>query len=216
MQNSRLTRTFARGTRLAALSLVSALLIAGPVNAQSGQPAPGAQQSKGSSMKELQTQARDLAKKLGQIREEAVQSDDALKARHEDFRKQLTAAMKEKGYTPEKDYQRMVEIRKEIQSADLDKEQRMELVKEFQKKQVELQQAQREAMQDEDLKEKRESLSQATVAAMKDRNPETENLMAEFDQVRQQLQQQRAAVKKKMIERMRQRKAQQGNQQQQQ
>jgi predicted RND superfamily exporter protein len=60
---------------------------------------------------------------------------------------------------------------------------------EYQQKDAQLQQAGRDAMQDEEVHKAAEELSKATIVAMREQDPKTAELLQEMEQLREEMQQ---------------------------
>ena len=197
-------------TLAAACTLSAPAMAAGPQGGPAPQGGPGGMQGKAQSnpqlqrLKELRDEARSLGQQLGQIRQKAIENNESLQAQQKEFRANMKAAMKEDGYDPEGDYDRLLEIQKKLKQGGqgMEREQRMGLVQEFREKQMNLQKAEQKAMKDEGLQKQRQDLIEATQTAMKEQDPKAEKLMQRFEEIRQEIQQLRkeafAGMQKKM------------------
>jgi len=198
MNHSPRTRRYTGRSILSALTLAAACTLSAPALAAGPQGGPGgAQGAQAQSnpqiqkLKKLRSEARSLAEQLGKIRQQAIQNNESLQTQQSEFRDNMKTAMKENGYDPEGDYQRLLEIQKKLQKGGqgMERKQRMGLVQEFREKQMSLQKAEQKAMKDEGLQQQRQDLIESTQAAMKAQDPKAEKLMQRFEEIRQEIQQ---------------------------
>lgn len=129
----------------------------------------------------------ELQQKLNKIQQETVEAHPELKEQQDAFGELLLAEMKSKGHTPEQDLARLKEMRDELRSEGTPKEERQQLMVEFQQKAQAYKKAQQEALQSEKVKKARGELVQAITTAMRERNPETDKLLEELRQKQQKL-----------------------------
>lgn len=198
---TRIPRLHGRST-LSALALAAVCTLSAPALAAGPQGGAGSPQAQAQNnpqiqkLKELRSEAQSLAQKLGKIRQQAIENNEALQTQQSEFRDDMKTAMKEDGYDPEGDYQRLMEIQQKLQQGGqgMEREQRKGLVQEFREKQMNLQRAEQKAMQDEGLQQQRQDLIEATQAAMKDQDPEADELMQRFEGLQQEIQKLRKEV----------------------
>jgi len=143
------------------------------------QGAPMTQQGNGAGqMPEAQKKVMELGQKLNQIEQKAVEANPELQQQREEFQSLLMETMKEQGAEPQKRIDRLEEIQPQLSQAQ--GEERRNLMQEFRQEQQSLMQAQRQAMQQEEVKQARQELQENTFNAMKEENPETEQIIKDL------------------------------------
>jgi hypothetical protein len=146
---------------------------------QQRQGAPISQSSNGSGqMQEAQRKVMELGQQLNQIEQKAVEANPELQQQREEFQSLLMETMKEQGAEPQKRIDRLEEIQPRLSQAQ--GEERRNLMQEFRQEQQSLMQAQRQAMQQEEVKQARQELQENTFNAMKEQNPETEQIIKDL------------------------------------
>lgn len=188
--------------RVAGLGLLVGVLGMAPALAQQksaeGAKAPEAQtQNQGPSagqgrqaLAQTQRKLQNLQRELGKLQQKALKDNPDLAKQRQALQDLVVSTMKDKGHTPEKDMQRMQEIRSKLQSKDVEKGQKQKLVQEMRDHQRSLIQARRDAFQDKKVQQKSSEFRDNLIAAMKKSDPDAESLIKEYNQTRQQLQQQ--------------------------
>lgn len=172
---------------------VVALLMSAPAFSQEA-PADAAQpsikpQAGQQGQSSPRQQIRAIQNKLTQIEQAALEANPELKEKRKELESMVQENMEEEGHNPEKDVERLKEIQKKAQSGDMDEEERKALSKEFQEKRQSLAGAQQKAMQDEEIQKAQEELNEQTLEAMKEEDPETEELISKMRQLSAQMQQ---------------------------
>ncbi len=182
-----------------AFVLATAMALGAPLT-QAQQPAPpgaagpqgGAGRQAGPKEQEfmqIRAELQQLQQQLGQIQEQVLENNPELQRQQEDLRNQVMETMKEQGAKPEQDINKLKTLQAELQNEELPEEKRQEKIQEFRETNMSLQQAQHQAMQDEDLQKVQQSLNDDMLTAMVDANPETEKLLSQLQQARQKLMQ---------------------------
>jgi len=181
------------GLLVGALSITPALAQQKGAEAQKGpqteQQAPSAANGR-QALAQTQRKLQNLQRELGKLQQKTLKKHPELAKQRKDLQDLVVSTMKDKGHTPEKDMQRMQEIRKKLQSKDAEKGEKQKLVKEMRDHQRSLIQARRDAFQDKKVQQKSGEFRDNLIAAMKDTDPDAESLIKEYNQTRQQLQQQ--------------------------
>ncbi|MEJ2380554.1 MAG: hypothetical protein P8076_05130 [Gammaproteobacteria bacterium] len=199
-------RTFALPTNLAHL-LGMALLIAGLAAAGPLQAAPAADSQAGAppamtpaqrkQLQEFRQTRQELAQiqqKLERIRREALHSHPDLQKQQKAFGDLMMAKMKENGHTPKKDLAELRQLQAKLRSKDTPAADRQTLLMQLKRRAAAFGQAQREAMRSPKLQKAREDLMHATVKAMKEKHPETEQLIQQAQAKQRKLIQIRQSV----------------------
>lgn len=180
--------------RLHFIVFAALTVLALPLHAQSGEDLSLSSEQM-QELHKLQQKMRNVGQQLDEIRQQALEAKPELQEQQGEYQSLLFETMKEQGNDPASELTRMREIEGQIQDQELAEEERKQLIMEYRQKDVGLQQASRKAMQDEEVREAAEELSEATVAAMREHNPKTEELLQEMEQLRQEIQQMMAKIK---------------------
>jgi uncharacterized coiled-coil DUF342 family protein len=140
-------------------------------------------------LQELQQKMHAVGQQLNEIRQKTLEAKPELQKQQDEYRSLLFKTMKGQGSDPDPTLARMREIEEQVQDQGLAEDKRKQLIMEYQEKDAQLQQAGHDAIQDEGVHKAAEKLSQATIAAMREQNPKTEELLQEMEQVRKEMQQ---------------------------
>jgi chromosome segregation ATPase len=177
-----------------------ALLLVLPAQAQQRGPGGGPQSGgspmsqQSSELQQAQEKARKLQQQLSEIQQKALKNNPELQDELDELKALVQQKMKDKGHTPEKDRKRIEKLRGDLTSGDdMSQKQRQSRMQEFRKLTQGLQKAQKEAMQDPEVKEKTKQFRESMRAAMKEENPEAPQLRKELQKtvkkMRQMMQQ---------------------------
>ena len=185
--------TFLRLPRVFALALsLVAVLATLPLHAQQ-QPPGGQMEMTPEQMQQLQSfeQKREefieLQQKLEQIERAAVEANPELQEQQEEFAELVMEQMKSQGHSPEEDVAELQDMQKRLQSPETPPEERQQLMGNLQQKAADLEAAQREALEDPEVKKARGELVEAITTAMKEENPRTDDIIREMEQKQQEL-----------------------------
>jgi hypothetical protein len=137
----------------------------------------------------LQLKMYAIGQQLDEIRQKTLEAKPKLKSQQDEYQSLLIKTMKKQGNDPDPALVRMHQIRGELQNQGLTKDKRKQLITEYQQKEVQIQQAGHDAIQDKRVHKAAEELSKATVVAMREQEPKTAELLQEMEQLRQQMQQ---------------------------
>lgn len=171
-----------------------AAFVAMPVAAQ---PAPGGgqgpamgQQKGDPELRSAQQKVRDLRQKIGEIQQKAMENSPELQQQRKDLRALVKEKFKAQVDGADKKMARLKEIRKKLQGdEELPKEERQKLMKEYQQIAGPFQKAQRQVMQDPEVKQARDKFKADMRAAMKEEDPNTEQLIQDLQQAQKEFQQ---------------------------
>ncbi|SFD49186.1 hypothetical protein SAMN05660831_01774 [Thiohalospira halophila DSM 15071] len=169
------------------VTALAALLIAGSGTAMAqgmGQGMGQQQGQGGGAAQEAQKKVMELGQRLNQIEQKAIEANPELQEQREEFQDLLMETMKEQGAEPQKRIDRLEEIQPKLSEAQ--GEERRNLMQEFRQEQQSLMQAQRKAMQQEEVKQARQDLQENTFNAMKEENPETEQIIEDLRSAQQE------------------------------
>jgi hypothetical protein len=159
-----------------------------PAQGEEAAPSGGLTPAQLQELQQLQQEMQTLGQQLDAIQQAALQANPELQNQQEQYRKKLTNAMQEQGADPEPVLERMGDIQEQLQDEELDKEKRQQLINTYREKDMRLQRARQEAMQNEEVRKAAEDLSEATLTAMREQDPKTEELLQELEQLQQRMQ----------------------------
>jgi len=186
--------------RIAATALAGILLLPAAAAQQAG-PKPGMSPSPGANTMQqefMQQRAKlqQLQQQLGKIQKQTMDKHPDLQQRQEDFRDLMFSKMEEKGHSPKQEIGHLKTLQTKLQDKDIKADKRKDLIQDYRKTNMSLQQAQQEALQDKEVKQARQSLSNDVLSAMRDEDPHTDKLLQQVKETRQSLiqMQQRAAA----------------------
>jgi predicted RNA binding protein with dsRBD fold (UPF0201 family) len=136
-------------------------------------------------------QARDeyvvAQKRLEQIQRETIQAHPELQKQEQAFNDLLIKEMKSKGHSPNQEQAEIEKLQEQLQDTKVTDTEREALMKQFQEKIMTYRKAQVEAMQNQEIQNAQNELLDAIVTAMKEHDPQTEGLIDQMTQKRQQL-----------------------------
>lgn len=183
-----------KGMLARSAALAAIMAFAAPI-APAQQPTPpgaaGQQQPNPMQQEFMQVRAelQQLQEQLGEIQEQVLQNNPELQQRQEDFRDLVMTTMEDQGANPQGDINKLKTLQAELQKEEIPEEKRQKLIQDFRQTNMELQQAQQEALQDEKVQEEQKSLNDDMMTAMVDADPQTETLLKKVEQARQKLMQ---------------------------
>jgi predicted RNA binding protein with dsRBD fold (UPF0201 family) len=203
---SRLRRSlFARLTdhrKLLGLAIATSLAVVTSLHAQdapksqsaskppAAPPAMTPEQSK--KMEEIQgvhAEYMQLQKQLAQIQHDTLQAHPELQKQEQDLHDLILAKMSSNGHSAQDDLAEINKIEEKLKSDKTTDSERDALMSDYQKKAVAFRNAQTQAMQSPDVEAAKKKLINDVVSAMKEKNPQTEQLMQQMQQKEQQLSQ---------------------------
>ncbi len=165
-----------KGPIVAVLAAAS-MVIAGLASAQMGGPQGGG---------ELQ----EIQQRLGQIQQQAFENNPELQEQAQELETAFLDKMKEGGYEPERDMERLQELQQRFSEEDVSESEREDMMAEAQEIQMNLQEGQQMAMQDDEIIDAQNRLQNDMLDAMRAEDPETDDLIARFEQLQQEQMQQ--------------------------
>lgn len=171
-----------RHTRFARIVGFLSLLavMAAPLRAMAETPAAPAAQPQAAPAAQLQQKYLQVRAELMQIETKAVQSDKALVKRREAFREQLIGVMKKNGDDAQAMIASLKRIGTQLQDKTLAAAKRQELIGKARQVQMSLLAGERKAMQDAKLQAASKELKDATLAAMRKVDANTDKLLGEM------------------------------------
>jgi len=174
-------------TTVRTFAAISVLLMAGAAVSQ--QTAPGAQS--GGLMEQVQqkqTEIQQLNQQLAQIQQATIEANPELADQRDELIANVDEKMIEAGHDPEASRQKIGDLHEQLQGGELTTDESQSVSAEIRQHQTQLQQAQRQAMQDEAIQTEVQALNENLVEAMAERNPQTEQLIAQLQSAQQEYQ----------------------------
>jgi hypothetical protein len=183
---------FAASRKLPALVAVVALGVVTSLRAEpptAPQDAPGAQSEQMQAVKQLYGEYMELRQRLAMIQQKAVQANPELQKQGQDLQALMMSKMSSSTGVNAKDEMAAInEIEKKLRNKDTPDSERQKLLPEYQKRVEAFRDAQMQVMKDPEVQKAQTALMEATTAAMKQQDPQTEELMAQVKQKQEQLQ----------------------------
>ncbi len=131
----------------------------------------------------------DLQKRLTQIQQDTLQAHPELQKQEQAWRDLILEKMSSNGKNAQEDMAEIKKIEEKLRSGETPDSDRQALMSDYQKKAMAFRDAQTQAMQNPDVQAAQKKLSDAIVTAMKEKDPQTEQLIEQMKQKEQQLSQ---------------------------
>ena len=186
MSNSR-TLTGLRFAHAGIIGIAIAMLTGVAFGQQ--QSAPGGQA--GGLMQQVQqkqAEIQQLNQQLAQIQQATIEANPELADQRDELLANVDEKMAEAGHDPEASREKIGDLQEQLQGDELSPEENQAVAGELRQEQSSLQQAQSQAMQDESIQTEIQSLNEDLVAAMRERNPKVEELIAQLQTAQQEYQ----------------------------
>ena len=185
-----------RMARVGATAVVCSALVFGgaamTATAQEMQAPAGQQQPGGEDMQraqEAQMRLQEIHQQLGELQQQTLEGNDGLRQQQEDLESMAVDTMESMGHDPQGNIDRLEGLRDELEAAEDNPERQQELFESFQEERMALEEAQRDAMQDEAFMEAQQAFQDDLLSAMQSAHPETDDLIAEFEQIQEEMMQ---------------------------
>ena len=162
-------------------------LRAEPPTAPQGATAP--QDDAMQAARQLHGEYVDLQKRLGMIQEKAVKAHPELQKQQRALEELMMAKMSSGGANPKDEMAALNKLEQKLRSEDTPDSERQTLMAEYQERAKTFRTAQHQALQDPEVQKAQAALMDATLAAMKQQDPETEQLMQQLQQKQEQMKQ---------------------------
>jgi chromosome segregation ATPase len=182
--------------RLLPLAVVAGLVAALPVQAedtpkpQATAPAAAPEQSK--KMQEMQAvhaEYMELQKRVSQIQRDTLQSHPELEKQEQALRDLVLSKMSSNGKNAKDDMDELMKMEEKLRNSATPASERETLMADYQKKAVAFRNAQSEAMKNPEVQAAQKKLMDDVMTAMKEKDPQVEQLMQQLQQKQQQLSQ---------------------------
>jgi hypothetical protein len=176
---------------LLALAAVAALAAAVPLQAEPPAKAPATTAAEDEQMQQarkLHGEYVALQERLTGIQEKTIAADPELQKQQQAMMDLVMAKMDQAGGSSAKDdMAALQELEQKLRSEDTPEKQREALMAEYQEKAMAFRNVQMQALKDPEVQQSQESLMEATVAAMKKQDPQTEELMQQMRHKQEQM-----------------------------
>ncbi|HET8702024.1 MAG TPA: hypothetical protein VFL97_10215 [Nitrococcus sp.] len=129
-----------------------------------------------------------LHRQLEEISDAALRHNPPLQKQEGKLRDLVFNTMKASGYEPEKDVAHIKELATKLRSENIDANQKNQLITDYQQTQARLIAAQREALNNAEVREARQTYQDQMRQAMAKENPNSEALIRRYQETRMELQ----------------------------
>lgn len=144
---------------------------------------------------------QQLGAELQEIQDATMDANPELAAQRDELVTLMDTKMLDAGYDATAGREKIENLQGQLQGEELSQEDRQALRAQVQRELSSLEQAQGEAMKDQEVQTKRQALNENLVEAMEEQNPQTEELISdlrsasqEYRQLARQMQQQQGAT----------------------
>lgn len=162
-------------------------LSAAPPSAPQGAPDPQNEQMQAA--RQLHAEYVALQQRLAAIQKKAVEAHPELHKQGQELETLMMSKMTSStGVNTKDEMDAINEIEQKLHDKSTSDEERQKLVPEYQKRIKAFRNAQIQVMQDPEVRKAQTALMEATIAAMKEQDPKTEELMAQVQQKQAQMQ----------------------------
>jgi len=153
------------------------------------QAAPGGQAGElMQQVQQKQAEIQQLNQQLAQIQQATIEANPELADQRDELLANVDEKMAEAGHDPEASRDKIEDLNEQLQGGDLSADESQSVSQELRQEQSSLQQAQSQAMQDEAIRTEMQSLNENLVAAMREQNPQTDELIAQLQSAQQEYQ----------------------------
>jgi len=174
-------------TAVAAMGTFTLLHAEPPVEPQS---AAAAQDDPAQAARQLHDEYMELQNRIGMIQEKAVKAHPELQKQNQALEELMMAKMtSSSGKNAQDELAEIGKLEQKLRSEDTPESERKALMVEYQDKAKAFRAAQLEVLQDPDVKKAQATLRDATLAAMKEQDPQTEQLVEQLQQKQEQIRQ---------------------------
>jgi chromosome segregation ATPase len=185
-----------RFRRFLPLVVAAGLALAMPVQAedtpQPQETAPATTPEQTKQMQEIQgvhAEYMELQKRITQIQRDALQAHPELEKQEQSLRDLVLSKMSSSGKNAKEDMDEIMKLEEKLRSSDTPASERETLMSEYQKKAVAFRNAQNEAMKNPEVQAAQKKLMDDVMTAMKEKDPQVEQLMQQLQQKQKQLSQ---------------------------
>lgn len=172
------------------LTVFVVLIAIAPLHAQQpGDATPGGavSQKDQQAFKQARDEYMAAQQRLEQIQRDTLQARPELQKQEQAFNDLLRKEMQSKGHNPNQDQAEIEKLQEQLQDTKVPETEREALMSKFKEKIIAYRKAQGEAMQNQDVQKAQNDLMVAIVTAMKEHDPQTEQLIDQMTQKREQI-----------------------------
>lgn len=185
---------FTRHTTNRLLLVLAAVAALGPlVSLQAAPPAAQeattAQDDSNQAARKLHSEYLELQNRVNLIEEKTMEAHPELQKQQQAFLELMIAKMSSTGASAKDDLARIEQLEQKLRSEDTPDAERQALMAEYQEKARAFRVAQMQVLKDPEVQQAQGALMHAKLAAMKEEDPQTEQLMEQLQQKHQQIQQ---------------------------
>ena len=131
----------------------------------------------------------ELQKRMAQLQRETLQSHPELEKQEQSLRDLVLAKMSSNGKNAKDDMDELMKMEEKLRNSETPASERQKLLADYQKKAVAFRNAQQEAMKNPEVQAAQKKLMDNVKTAMKEKDPQVEQLMQQLQQKQQQLSQ---------------------------
>lgn len=139
-------------------------------------------------VQQKQAEIQQLNQQLAQIQQATIEANPELADQRDELIANVDEKMVAAGHDPEGSREKIGDLQEQLQGGELSTEESQSVTEEIRQEQTQLQQAQRQAMQDEAIQTEIQSLNEDLVEAMREQNPQAEQLIAQLQTAQQEYQ----------------------------
>jgi hypothetical protein len=183
------TSLFLRCTSARALVALLAVAALGTVMPSQAEP-PAAQEDSMQAARQLHGEYVELQNRLSLIQEKTMEAHPELQKQEQAFLDLMMAKMTSSGGgSPKDDLVAIEKLEQKLRSEDTPDGERQALMAEYQEKAMAFRTAQVQALKDPEVQKAQGALRDATLTAMKQQDPQTEQLMQQLEQKENEMKQ---------------------------
>ncbi|MEN8132966.1 MAG: hypothetical protein ABFS45_22870 [Pseudomonadota bacterium] len=186
---------------LVSIALAFTFIVAAPLQAQpqggASEGMTAAENKQVQAFEQVRSEYVKTQQRLEQIQADTIQARPELQKQEQAFNDLLVDKMKSDGHTPKQALAEIEGLQNQLNSDKTTDSERQELTTQFQRKVMAYRKAQSQALQSEKVKKAQSELMEHMVTAMKEQDPQTEQLLQQMAQKRQQLEQMLDATQSK-------------------
>lgn len=188
-RSNQTTSLFLRCTSVRALLALLAVAALGTVMPSQAEP-PAAQGDSMQAARQLHGEYVELQNRLSLIQEKTMEAHPELQKQEQAFLDLMMAKMtSSSGGSPKDDLVAIEKLEHKLRSEDTPDGERQALMAEYQEKAMAFRTAQVEALKDPEVQKAQGALRDATLTAMKQQDPQTEQLMQQLEQKQDEMKQ---------------------------
>lgn len=178
--------TLVKSTVLAALMVFTASAVA---QQQDPEMSPGEPSELLQRVQEAQAEIQQLNQQLAEIQQATIEANPELAEERDELMATVDAKMEEAGHDPAASRDRIDELRGELESGELSTEESQAVSQELRQEQTSMRQAQGHAMQDPEVQGQIQTLNEQLIAAMREQNEQTQELISQLQEAQREYQQ---------------------------